>query len=191
MGTIVIGSPLDKKGITVSPSKILFNENNVNKMIKGDDVIWIAEPIALIPIMTSNNTPSGECFGSSILGSDWDYYKAFDDKTTDYWHGTNQATEYVGYKFTSPHTIQKFRLIPQYGSTGLFCKHYKIQGSNNGNEWEDLYEETIAINSTYDVTKETTQNRGKSYLYVRVYIDSSYESSAGGKSVKLFQVYGY
>ena len=41
MSKIVIGSPSDKKGITVSPSKIMFNENNVQKMMKGNDVIWL------------------------------------------------------------------------------------------------------------------------------------------------------
>ena len=40
MAIIKIGSPKDKKGITIEPMFTKFNGNNVNKIVKGDKTLW-------------------------------------------------------------------------------------------------------------------------------------------------------
>lgn len=45
MGTIKIGSSKDKKGVTINPSIVLFNGNNVKKIMSGITEIWTPSKI--------------------------------------------------------------------------------------------------------------------------------------------------
>ena len=66
MGTIKIGSSSIQKGITIDPSIVLFNGNNVKKIMKDATTIW-EDLKALIPTMTSNSMDGITLSASSVI----------------------------------------------------------------------------------------------------------------------------
>ena len=86
-----------------------------------------------VPTMTSNTTPSGTAFASSVYSSAYAAYKAFDsNNSTTYWNAQNNQSypEYLGYTFTTPVKVSKVRIY--IDSTTMRIYTYKIQGSNDG-----------------------------------------------------------
>ena len=171
MGTIKIGSSNKKKGITIEPSIVLFNGNNVKKIMKNTTTIW--ENIkALIPTMTSNSAPSGNASGSSIITSDFDYYKAFDKKDTTFWcSGSRETTnQYLTYKFDNPVCVKKVVLKNHSDSSRLASpKNFRIEASNNNATWNTL---GTFFNTNNDALGEMEFSFSNStyYSYYRIYV---------------------
>lgn len=193
MGTIKIGSAKDKKGITVNPIKVLFNTKNVKKIISGSVIIW-ESIIALIPVMTSNTTPSGIASAShnNVNGSTayavWRAFNGTNTSAADCWSSeTSTFPEYVWlqYKFTSAKVANKMLLANRLGGGAL--KNFKIQGSNNGTSWDDLGSFTNA-NATNGAEQYFEFNNEIAYLYYRLYITSSYSNFV---AIAKWQLYGY
>lgn len=148
--------------------------------------------VALIPVMTSNTTPSGV---ASAISERSDYsqpaYYAFRglyDNTTnsECWQaddsaGTSHNNLWLMYKFPEAHVVKKFRIRFVYATS----VNFKIQGSNDGTTFTDL-----GTFNTVDGTK-TLQNTN-SYLYYRLYIVSQTMSSPNvhGGCVRDLQLYG-
>ena len=190
MGTIVIGSPSDKKGITVSPSKTMFNENNVKKMMKGNDIIWIAETIALIPIMTSNTTPSGVAKADSGTSSAY-AYKAFDNNESTWWASSTGIGSWLEYCFTVAKTVTKFYIKAGYSSNSSGVKSFKIQGSNNETQWIDLTDE-ITLPNTSGGAEYTGELKNTSYYkYYRFYATTNSYYDGDWVSITKLQLYGF
>ena len=121
-----------------------------------------------VPIMTSNTTPSGECFSSSVY-SDRYAWRAF-DKTTTEWHSQADMPQYVGYKFTNPVRLIKIVLTtPNVGGP----KTSVIKGSNTGdaNDWQliDDFVDCPTANTNY--SKVISNN--SYYLYYELYVTES------------------
>lgn len=128
-----------------------------------------------VPTMTSNTDPSGECFASSESSSSYAAWKAFDSNSSStYWRASGSAVpSYVGYKFENPEFITSVKL--QCASDTYSASKFKIQASNDGEEWVDVSEEfTTAIPTT--LTEYNLINPGN-YLYYRLYIISLSSSS--------------
>ena len=145
MGTIIIGSPIAQKGITITPSKIIFNGNNVKKMIKGDVIIWNGDTKPLIPVMTSEISSNGEMIYTSnnSAGISWhifnsQYYNASREYTNG-WYANSSQNERVGYKFNEPVTVIRAELRESiYSGYELYgISSYKIQYSDDGINWTD------------------------------------------------------
>ncbi len=187
MGTIKIGSVSELKGITISPSVVLFNGNNVQELKHGETVIWTnSKP--LIPVMTSNTSPYGVASASSA-NSSYPAYKAFDNNDSTYWLHANAGSisnQWIMYKFESPVQASKFDI--KWVKPYVASVSYKIQGSNDNSEWHDLTDNITTIN---DVENETLNNN-TAYLYYRLYINSqtSSPSSANCGELSTFQLYG-
>lgn len=115
-----------------------------------------------VPAMTSNTTPSGECFGSTYYQPQFDYYKAFDNDSSTRWASAEGDTtgSYVGYQFTSPVCITKVTIKTTATATG------KIQGSNDGVTYDDLA--SINITTAESNMSFTFANSSK-YSYYRFY----------------------
>ena len=98
----------------------------------------------LIPVMTSNTTPSGVASAISERPGLSSAYYAFrnlydDTSNAECWQandsiGTSHSNLWLMYKFPKAVTIKKFRISYVYTS----AVNYKIQGSNNGNTFVDL-----------------------------------------------------
>lgn len=100
-----------------------------------------------VPDMTSNTTPSGECFSVSIRSSTFDTYHAFDGDDSTNWYGdfdhSSSYERYIGYDFDEPVSIKKVTLKGVYISDrSSYPNTYKIQGSNDGIDYADLYSGT-------------------------------------------------
>ena len=139
--------------------------------------------VPLVPTMTSDTTPSGECICSGYA-TNQEAYKAFDSNDSTTWSNSDAtyAGAYIGYKFPSSVKVDKIvftkRNLSGYGTGACTAK---IQGSNDNSTWVDLTNtlsfEQINTSTTGDkVSWDITQNGGK-YLYYRLYY-LTYEGQA-------------
>ena len=147
--------------------------------------------MALIPVMTSNTTPSGVVSAISEYSISPAYYafrNLYDDTTnTECWQandskGTSHSNLWLMYKFPEAVTVKKFRIRYVYTS----AVNYKIQGSNDGNTFVDLGTFTT-------ITGEEQIQNTNAYLYYRLLITTQTTSSPNvfGGCVRDLQLYGY
>ena len=183
MGTIKIGSSANKKGITVNPSVVLFNGNNVKKIMSGLTTIW--EDIhALIPTMTSNTSSEGTASANS--GNDTAYL-AFDNNTSTSWFASGHSNVAVQFKFNTARKVTYFDIHPAYESSYLRVKNFKLQGSNNGSTWTDLYSGSFSSNT--NVGKKTYNiSNPQSFTYYRLLVVDTHENVLAG--ITELQLYG-
>lgn len=104
-----------------------------------------------VPVMTSNNAPSGECFGSAANGSDT-WYKAFDNNNATSYvsSATGGSGLYVGYDFGSDVNIYKAKASVMPMGTAS----YDIEESADGVTWSPLG--TVTASGTGYVLVDTT-----------------------------------
>lgn len=170
--------------------------NSVEKILQyyiNNGYLPDLKSMALIPVMTSNTTPSGV---ASAISERSDYaqpaYYAFrnlydDTSNSECWQandsiGTSHSNLWLMYKFPKAVTVKKFRIRFVYTT----AVNYKIQGSNDGSTFTDL-----GTFTTTDGTK-ALQNTN-SYLYYRLFITSQtcYTPNVRGGNVRDLQLYGY
>lgn len=133
-----------------------------------------------VPVMTSETTPSGQCFESSVGLSNgvptyYGYY-AFDGKyyATGTWESSSASVpQYVGYKFPSAVCIKGI-MIHNGRATYYGIKDFKFQGSNDGTNWTDLKSGTALLNTDYQYF--SVENNTNNYQWYRVYNTSIYGS---------------
>lgn len=122
-----------------------------------------------VPVMTSNTTPSGECFKEDTTDPSTAYY-AFDGSTSNatYVYRDNTVPtnyRYIGYKFNSPvkvYCVEEY--FPSHASHSYISATTKIQGSNDNSTYTDLSEETYTPSPG---TRKTILTNPGSYLYYR------------------------
>jgi hypothetical protein len=139
----------------------------------------------LIPKMTSNATPSGECSAGSINDSFYDAWKAFDDvwsNSNDRWvTAVNVYGSYLQYKFDEAKEVAKIKI--QFGdminSTDVNCG-VTIKGSNDGTAFTDLLQFTLHP-SDRDKINEYIIANGDLYSYYRIQFDTYNISTSSGK----------
>ena len=83
---------------------VIYDDTNHYIRVKDSNGTWhdaiyynYNEPVALIPVMTSNTTPSGEASASS-QNTSYYAYMAFDNDTATFWRGNSTINEYLRYK---------------------------------------------------------------------------------------------
>lgn len=128
---------------------ILSNQNAVNYLVRCKDFI---KSKALVPTMTSDTTPEGECIGHGTRTSaNYHNWNAFDGAELDRWSGEG-TDSYVGYHFTEKRTIARFSLVyVQYNYSSVT---FEIQGSDNGTDWTTIDVVTLT-NPTTSVVNQT------------------------------------
>lgn len=186
MGTIKIGSSSNKKGITVNPTAILFNNKNVKKIISGTNTIW-EYAVALIPVMISNSM-DGITISASSSGSNLKPFYAFDNNYSTYWHPTsNTKNNYIKITFPNGKIVNKMS-ISFTKSGSVSSRAFILQGSNDDLIWDDL--KTITVS---DFSSEIVENitNVKSYTNYRLFSsDALWVSGSYSCSVKEMQLYG-
>ena len=184
MGTIKIGSASNKKGITIDPKIVLFNGNNVKKIMSGATEIW-NNIRALVPIMTSNTAENGQAFINNVYSNSQAYY-AFDGLETS--GATVNFAGGIGYNFTTPVLIRRVYLHMAYHASKdptYTPAKIIIQASNDGSTWNDLY---TFDNAAKEEIIDVSFNNENYYQYYRCY----FPNGNGGSytSVKIIQFYG-
>lgn len=127
----------------------------------------------LVPVMTSNTTPEGECGGGD---SDYrtDNYKAFDGNgtaTMAYFSDDPSDGSINWYHFTSPKVVKRFS-ITTGGNISYTVKMFQLVGSNDGINWTDLspmidHSSDVATNTKYTV--DVNNDTAYSYYGIRGY----------------------
>ena len=190
---------LHKAGITNKPyttlAEVLNDSDTLATLMSNEDAVdylvtckgWAVSE-ALVPTMTSNTTPSGECFASSV-NSSYPIYQAFDGNRSTAWGPSSASVpQYIGYKFTSAVVVNNVSILPDANSTGSSVKDFKVQGSTDNNTWVDLYEDSCPYETT--ATEHVFNfNNTVAFQYYRIYISSKNGSWPGGTSISNLQFY--
>lgn len=88
----------------------------------------------LIPIMTSNNTPSGLAEGSTAVNSSWEPYKAFDgNRVSTAFLTTEPFPVYLQYTFNKPVAVSRYAI--GVSGAGAAPRDFTFEGSNDGEVW--------------------------------------------------------
>ena len=121
---------------------------------------YVSKP--LVPTMTSNTTPSGYvASASSIYGSGYEAYKAFDNNASTFWNASG-SSDYIQIEFPTAVVIKYVRALVQDSNK---IGTYKIQASNDGFS-SDVHDLTDTLSMT-SVNVETFLNNDVAYKYYR------------------------
>jgi len=127
-------------------------------------------PNIATPAMTSNITPSGTVFASSIVGTNF-AWNAFgqDNSQSIYWQSGTANTGILGYQFTSGKIIKRY-CIKMVSGVASYPTTWTFQGSNDGTTYTTLETVTafaipVGTNYTSGILANTT-----SYTYYRINI---------------------
>lgn len=148
------------------------------------------EYIPLVPIMTSDTTPSGVASAGSVLNDRY-AYKAFDGIVLNScWTSSKTGTsvnDYIQYKFDSPVCVNRYRFAKPSEYSGGTFKRLLLQGSNTGGDvdWETIDDHVEDFTDSVIVSFNNTE----SYLYYRLTITATASTSAYWCQVGELQFY--
>lgn len=143
-----------------------------------------------VPVMTSNTTPSGQCFASSIYSSAYDAYKAFitnqpsNTLVEPRWAAAGNHTNngYIGYDFQTPVVLKMVIIDATNNGSYTSLKNYKIQGYANG-AWVDIQ---TGLYPQSALTQKAPVNNNVAYSKYQIYIVDSWSSSLGANFVGFY-----
>lgn len=132
----------------------------------------------LIPVMTSNTTPSGTASASSEGSQAFEKaWNAMRDNAGAGWLTPFQTlTGWLRYDFTSSKTIEKYTLRADAAIPSRNPKDWTFEGSNDGSNWTILDTQT-GITFNTNETKEFTFTNNTAYSNYRINV-----SANGGNS---------
>ena len=147
---------------SVTLQALMEDNNAVDYLVRSKSFI---KSVALVPVMTSATTPSGEVIASTYYSDSYKPYFAFDDGFSTVWTPSSSDTinnAYIGYHFTSAVVVKKIKIDE---GLSLRTTSFKVCGSNDGTNWTDI----ASINRTtaagiYSITNTTA------YSYYKIVI---------------------
>ena len=158
---------------------LIADSNAVDYLVRSTT---FAKSEALVPTMTSDTTPSGECITAHERSGN-EAYKAFDNDTTTTWSGySGEANQYVGYIFPSQKKIKKcvikFIQNPSSSSYTVPQTNWKIQ---IGDSWTDVGTFTIpssSVTNTTTITKilDVETNKIRIFSSDTLYVAAQYNT---------------
>lgn len=130
---------------------------------------------SLVPVMTSNTTPSGNA-SCSIGGTGTDVWQIFDNDDTTYLYiSAPPSTSWVQYEFAVTKVITSYSLTTHpIDSQGVKYspKRIRLQGSNDGNTFVALDTQNDLAWGTSQETKTFSFSNSTSYLFYRLAVDT-------------------
>lgn len=124
----------------------------------------------IIPAQTNNDNV---IFSNQWISLGYTAYKLFDDDLSTFWSTTEGANtnQYCGIHLETPEIAVRVGINPRQWNNVVQIHDFKIQGSNDGNTWEDLLVESVPNNASiagtwvyYDFSNTTA------YSYYRLYV---------------------
>ena len=140
---------------------------------------------AEIPVMTSNNEPSGTASSDTNYSTNY-AYKAMDGDETTNWSTPGQQGSFphwLRYDFETSMVAHCFSLLVGSSASTKACKIQAYDGSS----WVDLLSFTEPSDNYSNLTTRFINN-STSYNIYRLYISSSYTGKVS--SARTFQLYG-
>ena len=160
---------------------LINSPNAVDYMVRS--TTW-AVSSALVPTMTSDTTPSGECFCTSVNTSNRPYL-AFDGNDTSVavmcsGDVSSSTPSWMGYKFDSPVSLSRAYVYQtSYTYNGCY-----IQSSSDGVTYTNISESfTLGKNGQEIVFPATADT------YFRLYVGSVQEGTATARPIRTIQFY--
>lgn len=136
----------------------------------------------LVPTMTSNTAPSGTVSASSVQGTGYEPWRAFDDSINTGW-GSLGESGWLEYDFTTSKKIQKYTLAPQNDATlgpVRAPKNWTFEGYNSTtSSWDILDTKSNITDWTGGVKKEFTFTNNNNYLKYRINVTAIVGSGNG------------
>jgi len=133
----------------------------------------------LIPDMTSNTTPSGECIGDGVYRDSYQYqyWKAFNKSisdSNDAWISKESVDKpfphWIGYKFDSCVICNKIIIQTRISNAWDGPSIFNIEASNNLIDWIILYKVKEKKFSNRKYRKCYKLNNNTPYMYYRIFI---------------------
>lgn len=142
---------------------------------------------SIIPLMTSDNTPSGIVSSDKTIVSTHEPYTAFDGIRT-MQHGWEVAyiSGILQYQFPSVVAINKYVVEYNWNDSIFAPKNWTFEGSNDGTSWTVLDTQTNITNWTISLLNTKIYNipNTTKYLYYRINISAN----NGGASLIITQL---
>lgn len=135
---------------------------------------------AMIPVMTSNTSPSGV---ASASNGGTDAWTAFTPSTLDGWISPGVGVTWIQYKFPRPTTCNKMILTVAKTGGGTFT--LVLSGSNDGSAFTNLV--SFDVDTTPIIMTPTVPfSNNTSYLYYRITLPNNV-----GFTFDAIQLYGF
>lgn len=135
----------------------------------------MSEIFNLIPVMTSNTTPSGEASASSSY-SGFEAWKAFNGIADGGWQADSGTSWWLMYDFgeTSKALVTKYSITASTNAGNARSpKNWTFEGSNDGIQWSVLDTQVNQINWTVGLVREYSFNNEYSFRYYRLNISAN------------------
>jgi hypothetical protein len=149
-----------------------------------------------IPIMTSNNAPSGIASASSEYAttdntSGTHAYRAMNRNTTTYFATKDTTSGWLAYDFSFPIAIGLYKLTPGPSSTLItgMPKSWTFEGSNNGVDWIVLDTRSNITVWTANVANEYQVLSPKKYKIYRLNITTN--NGLARVAIGMFEMFEY
>lgn len=144
----------------------------------------LTDIVKLIPLMTSDTTPSGQVIYNSVYTQSGSYagWKAFDGNDSTGWAAASNTTgNYIGYVFVNPVLVTNAILYNKNEGSPCTCV---IQASDDGTTWINISNPFTFSASTSNTTVELTPS--KAYRYYRL------TNTTGNSTLNVFrfELYG-
>jgi len=97
--------------------------------------------------------------------SSLDVTKAFDQNSSTFWQSGSESNRFVGVELPSAIKVTKCKISYSSNNGTSSCK---IQGSNNGTTWSDLYSEGAKTAAESNTLREVTLTNPGSYKFYRL-----------------------
>jgi type II secretory pathway pseudopilin PulG len=175
-------------------NKLSKSKNSVKYILTLEDSIkWELLPLLsmdeIVPVMTSNEEPSGKAIASSEYNNASLAYKAFNgsnENRSDCWHSISENEPWIGYKFDSNTYVNKFKFVVRNDASWYYAPtKLAIDGSNDGGSWDEIQEYTYSGLSTNSVIEQEVANTN-TYKYYRI----RYKDYSGFGACGMLQFYG-
>lgn len=183
-----------------------YNGNKVLKALsetlilhEGSYKKWIqkmygqSETTTAVPIMTSNNLPSGFAESSSYYSNDTRYlpFRAFNGTTGDAnnaWISSTASNEWISYEFPSPVVINKYAIAPNSTLNKSEPKSFRFEGYD-GAKWVvlDSREDVTVWTANVYNTFETYNNNAYKKYRLFVLSNNGFAMYVSMSDIKLFK----
>ncbi len=158
-----------------------------------------AEPAALIPVMTGNNTPSGTAACSSCFNSNFEAFRAFNGVQAalstmqqGWLAATSDAAPWLQYAFASPARLS--RIWIETANNGPSASHDVAVEGLSGGEWENCLKSGTLLTLSFAQSAYTTFEaalNGKAYDAFRIRgFETFFVMSSTACTFSRVQVYG-